>query len=239
MVPLSLKPFIILDLNGVLCHSMPMFKFVQERVDGHWHKTVSELRKGRVGNKMVFVRPGLKEFWTMLAESAFVCVWSSMKLENTRLVCDFLFEGLHKPALILGQNDCITVEGANRKVFMKSGDCELFLKVLKHKFWVRRAVLQNCPYEYEPNSYNTMLIDDSPEKSIFNPPDNAIFPDSYSSFKSPLSDLRTSIFPFVKRLVDSRLSVPDFVRENRIGGKPLDFRSSLYSSVRYYGARWL
>ena len=98
------KPFIVFDLNGVLCHSrqMPHVSYVRYSQPPDVDKDGDTL----INHKVVRARPGLKRFLLDVQAVAHVIVWSSMVLSNTEPIVSFLFHGLDPPYLVLGQESC-------------------------------------------------------------------------------------------------------------------------------------
>ena len=79
------------------------------------------------------------------------------------------------------------------------GDKPILLKDLEHVWTI-------FPWY---NESNTLLIDDSPYKVINNPLYTSIHPES-----SDYTALHTTIKPYLQRLLDSGLSITQFLSEN-------------------------
>lgn len=47
-----------------------------------------------MGPKVVRVRLGGRDYWSRIFEVAYLCIWSSMKLNTIELIFDSLIEGL-------------------------------------------------------------------------------------------------------------------------------------------------
>ena len=59
-----------------------------------------------VGPKVVLLRLGYKLFWERMSTMFHLCIWSFMKESIVDLVVEYLFAGMPKPAIVLGQEDC-------------------------------------------------------------------------------------------------------------------------------------
>ena len=95
-----------------------------------------------------------------------------------------------------------------------------FLKVLKKKLWVGVHVLKKVPHSCLPTPENTLLVDDSPTKSLLNLPGNTIFPDPWKCNRND-TFLENELGADIKRLACHPGSVPYFVLSNPIGNRPL------------------
>lgn len=97
---------LVFDLNGIFCHCLPRGRsalptwMVQDRAP--------DKGPAIVGPKAVLPRLGYKQFWERMTQMFYVCIWSSMKKSTVDLVVEFLFNGMSRPAIVLGQEDCIT-----------------------------------------------------------------------------------------------------------------------------------
>ena len=71
---------------------------------------------------------------------------------------------------------------------------------------------------------NTILIDDSPDKSVCNENGNAIFLETWNHTKRRDNVLMDDLLPWLQRLHSSCLEggLLEYVNENRIGLNPLD-----------------
>ncbi|KAK1263878.1 hypothetical protein QJS04_geneDACA008379 [Acorus gramineus] len=111
---------------------------------------------GTIGRKVVFKRPFCDEFLRFCFQRFDVGIWSSAQ------------------KFLQDQSDCTntgmkTIEDRHKP---------LFLKELK-KIWDN----QSCDLPWSKGRYtssNTLLIDDSPYKSLLNPPNSVIFPSPYA-----------------------------------------------------------
>ncbi|XP_043704329.1 eukaryotic translation initiation factor 5B-like isoform X2 [Telopea speciosissima] len=155
------KKLLILDLNGLLAD------------------IVSDAPKGfkadkKIARKSLFKRKHCDEFLKFCFERFDVGVWSSRHKKNVDGVVDFLMKDMkHKLLFCWDQSHCTntgfkTIENKHKP---------LVLKELK-KLWDKHD--PNLPWEKgDYNESNSLLVDDSPYKALCNPPNTAIFPDSY------------------------------------------------------------
>lgn len=98
--------------------------------------------------------------------------------------------------------------------FPEHPEGRLRLKVLHRGVWDRTKFRGN---QLRANSTNTLLIDSSPESSILNPRDNAIFPFPYVGGEHD-STLNGSLRSYLRGLLGSGLSVPQYVSRNAYFG---------------------
>ena len=219
------------DLNGVLCHTeripkVPKCSFSHPD-DRNYDGELATL----INRKAVRARPGMRDFLREVLGLAHVIVWSSMIMENTEAIVHFLFRDLPRPCLVLGQEACD--ELLNEKGFpvlkYGRGGGQQFLKHLRTRLWQGIPVLEGVPHGHWPTPGNTLLIDDSPHKSVLNPPGNVIFPDPWTGDENDTFLLGT-LAPYLRRLVLHPGSIPTFVKANPIGNAGLSPRDSDYKS---------
>lgn len=60
--------------------------------------------------KVVLPRLGYTLFWERMSPMFHVCIWSFMKKSYVNLVVEYLFIGMLKPTIVLGQDDCTMFE---------------------------------------------------------------------------------------------------------------------------------
>ncbi len=219
---------LVLDLNGILCQcvdksQLPKNAWVNP-VD--WHAFSSAVPT-LLGPKHVYTRPRLADFLAVVAEVADrVVVWSSMKRSTVELIAGFLFEGVKQPFEIMGQEFCTKVQiSPGRYLKDLSGTKEIFFKDLsKRVFSIGAASFHND---------NTLLIDDSPEKSVCNETGNAIFLESWSRSQRRDDVLMGTLAPWLRQLHSSCApgQLRQYVERNRIGRGPLQPSDPLYSHI--------
>jgi hypothetical protein len=227
------KPFIVFDLNGVLCHTRHI-----PRVSTTPYRSPEEMDYDGeldtlINRKAVRARPGLRAFLREVLDLAHVVIWSSMVLDNTEPIVRFLFAGLPNPCLVLGQEACDELfdeRGAPVPKFGEGGG-QQFLKVLRSRLWVGVPRLEGVPHRCWPTADNTLLVDDSPTKSVLNPPGTVVFPDTWDGHRKD-TFLVSELAPYLRRLVRHPGSVPDFVLSNPIGNGPLPPTSHVYRAIR-------
>ena len=86
-----------------------------------------------------------------------------MKRTTVKWVARYLFHDLPPPFAVLGQNHCKNIEIGDGQFFLSFNENKLiFLKVMPEQLF-------NCAAAAWPfNNDNTVLVDDSPEKSVCN-----------------------------------------------------------------------
>ncbi|KAL2623302.1 hypothetical protein R1flu_003507 [Riccia fluitans] len=167
---LNRKKLLVLDLNGLLLATYPKGK----KLPDHPHDA-------RVKKYRVYKRPGCEDFLQFCLENFVVGVWSSAQEDNVVALVDYLFqefvdkEARSKLVFVWHQSQCSKSkfrdpENTHKPVYLKEL-VKLWDKVEPHLPWEKG--------DYGPS--NTVLIDDSPQKAIRNPPYTAIFPDSYKA----------------------------------------------------------
>ena len=154
-------------MNGVLGQCIPKFELGRVR-------RVHEMRDNKfshetptiVGGKEVYAWQNLREFLRQLSNIALrIVVWTSMVRSNANLVASYLFTGNSKPYRILAQDQCKMILFPPRRL-SRPGQAGIFMKVLSEQLFHKSS-----PFTKE----NTLLIDDSREKSVCNESGKAIF----------------------------------------------------------------
>ena len=211
---------IVLDLNGVLCRCVERSSTRRHRrilredqhVYSSWIPTL-------VGPKGVYCRLRVREFLCLISGfAARVVVWSSIKRSTVELIARFLFHDLPSPFAILGQNKCVNIEiGDGQFVFSFNENKLIFLKIMLQELFKGSGVLS--PFTND----NTILIDDFPEKSVYNESGNVIFLESWSRNEPESNYLLDTLAPWLTHL--NTQCMPRFLQEyvdrNRIGCPPL------------------
>jgi len=214
---------VVFDLNGVLCECFDKsygrnFKKLYSVEDN----VLSNRTPTIVGTKAVFARQNVGEFLREVSTVANrVIVWTSMFKRNADVVVDYLFRDSPLPYAVLGQDRCKLIPLPNGKYY-HHGYRTLYMKVLSEGLFSssnERGVI---------NAQNTLLVDDSPRKSICNESGNAIFLDTWSHETRRDNVLMTELLPWLRRLHSNCPdgSLQQYVNEHRIGMKPLDGRHS-------------
>jgi hypothetical protein len=208
---------IVLDINGVLCLCMEKaatrrMLFVNDVKQGIHSPTVPTI----VGLKAVFMRPSLHEFFTTISEfAARVLIWSSMKRSTVEKIVQYLFRCLALPFDILGQDSCRRIETSwGKYLTVIGGSKEIFLKVLSEKLFIGSTCM---------DSQNTILIDDSPKKCVYNDSGNCLFLETWNPLDASDDFLLRTLGPWLLNLHKNcgRGQLRDFVNREQIGVRPL------------------
>lgn len=218
---------IVLDINGILCetaHSPASSRGSGNRAE------FSATVPAYIGPKSVYTRPGVREFLADIKTFLnTVVIWSSMKKSNSEEIVKYLFRDLYSPDLILGQDSCDKIQTSRNTFLMDQHNSEkmIFLKTLSSSLFNRRHELVDF------NSDNTLLIDDSPEKSVCNHTGNAIFLHPWRRVVSNDTFLSQELVPWLRRL---NFECPvgqlkEYVNSNRIGLPPLAPNSPLMKYI--------
>ena len=141
-----------------------------------------------------------------------------MKTSTIELIVCYLFHGLPPPFGILEQSHCTNIEIRDGQFVLSFNENKLiFLKILSQQLFGTAA--DSSPF----NNENTILIDDSLEKSVCNESGNAIFLGSWSRHHVENDFLLGTLALWLSRL--NNYCLPDklrkYVDQNRIGSSPL------------------
>ncbi|KAF5953966.1 hypothetical protein HYC85_006822 [Camellia sinensis] len=199
------KKLLVLGLNGLLVHR------VHSRYGVRTNVQIDRHPDGIAGNFLVFNRPYCSAFLEFCFERFEVGIWSSAREWNIDGVLSTITSGLkNKVLFVWDQEQCTdsgfkSLDNKNKPIFFKE------LGKLWKDFnlpWPRRQY----------SSSNTLLIEEEPCKALLNPPNTAIFPDSYEvgndndTVLGPEGELRE----FLNGLADAD-NVQSYVKENRVG----------------------
>ncbi|KAJ0247835.1 FCP1 homology domain-containing protein [Hirschfeldia incana] len=195
----STRNLIVFDLNGILA----------DIARGNTGDCVPD---GKISFRSVFKRPFVDTFLDFCFEKFDVGIWSSRRI-GLNYMTDIVM-GNHAKNLLFSfdQRICITT---NFKT-LENTTKPIFLKDLR-TVWNRFGTCLSCG-KRKYDETNTLLVDDSPDKALCNPPHTGIFPFPYQytdredSALGPDGELRK----YMERLVDAE-NVQKFVEENPIG----------------------
>ena len=201
-------------MNGVLGQCIP--KFELERV-----RRVHEMRDNIfshetptiVGGKAVYARQNLREFLRQLSNIAIrIVVRTWMVRSNADLVASYLFTGNSKPYRILAQDQCKMILFPPGRL-SRPGQPGIFMKVLSEQLFH-----ESSPFTKE----NTLLIDDSWEKSVCNESGNTIFLKPWTHEDQNDNVLLGRLLPWLESLHNGCLAgqLREYVNANRIGLGP-------------------
>lgn len=207
---------IVLDLNGILCHTSFKSNASTSRPYSLEDNVLCHRTPTIIGPKAVFARPNVGKFLrqvSLIADK--VLVWTSMLKRNAEPIAGHLFRGCREPYDILSQNQCSTIELSPGKSF-QLGQKVLYMKVLSE------TLFSNPSGETSFSPGNTLLIDDSPQKSICNENGNAVFFRTWSPQDKADDLLMGELLPWLRRLdCQEEGHLQGFVEANRIGLDPL------------------
>ena len=131
---------------------------------------------------------------------------------NADLVASYLFTENPKPYRILAQDQCKMILFPHRR-FSRPGQPGIFMKVLSEQLFH-----ESSPFTKE----NTLLIDDSREKSICNESGNAIFLKPWTHEDQNNNVLLGRLLPWLESLHNDYPAgqLREYVNANRIGLGP-------------------
>ncbi|MCE3050081.1 hypothetical protein HAX54_046441 [Datura stramonium] len=214
----SNKKLLVLDLNGLLADIFPL----QYVPYGFKVDTI-------VSGKAVFKRPFHDDFLQFCFEKFNVGVWSSRIRKNVELVLDFLLGNAKEKLLFCWDQSHCTDTGF--PVVGKRRNKPIILKKLK-KLWEKFE--PDLPWERgEYDESNTLLLDDSPHKALCNPPNTAVFPNTYrytderDDSLGPEGDLRV----YLEGLSMAE-NVQKYIESNPFGQRPITEKNASWCYYR-------
>jgi hypothetical protein len=223
---------VILDLIGVLRSCIQKSTVTRRGLQQKNYYTEGFVHSATiptyVGTKAIYVRPSLADFVRRVSEFADIMIWSSMMHSTTKQVVDYLFHNNVPPVAVYGQESCdtIKVEEGKELKYPKS-DKSIFLKTLSAQLFLGDAS------RYKKS--NTILIDDSPEKSILNDSGNVVFLKSWKHIvRNSSSDdyLIREVGSWLKRLhTKGQGQVLKYVNNHQLGVNLLVPGDVLYEIV--------
>lgn len=186
---------IVLDLNGVLCQCMPKSYAAKMKPYEFKDNVLCHRVPTIIGYKAVEDRQHVAEFLVELSKFAGrVVVWTSMMKNNAEPIVEHLFRSSKAPFDILAQEHCKKIE-VSRGEYHKRGDKCTFLKVLSEQLF------SNPSGDTTFTLDNTLLIDDTPEKSLCNEKGNAVFLDTWGHKQRKDTFLMEKLLPWLQRLI--------------------------------------
>lgn len=190
MIVIKIKPLLILDLNGILCHRIRPSREFRETKQNRPEQFFREI-VANVANTQVVARPDLDTLLEYL--SAFFClaIWTSAKARTANVLLKTLFpENIaNKLLFVWAQHDCqrTSANGTSVGDDVPFSDDVVFVKDIQH-VWNKYPLW---------NTNNTLLVDDSPEK-CFAWKENAVHPPPMNGLKAEIK----SISMFSETLLD-------------------------------------
>ena len=220
---------VVLDLNGILCECVGRSSLAKgvktyDAKDNNFSPECPTI----VGTKAVYVRPGLRDFLLELTQiTSRVVVWSSMLKRNAEPVVEFLFHGLKRPFDIFGQEQCRRIETSRGKFLRHPMNSQkhVYLKVLADQL-----------FSDPSNGFtkdNTLLIDDSPEKSVCNENGNAMFLLPWDHRCKADNFLMRNLAPWLRSLQENCAQghLREYVDAKRIGIDPVTSSNPLLPDI--------
>ena len=205
---------IVLDVNGVLGQCIPKFELGRvRRVHEMRDNIFSHETPTIIGGKAVYARQNLREFLRQLSNIALrIVVWTSMVRSNADLVASYLFTGNSRPYRILAQDQCKMIVFPPGRL-SRPGQTAIFMKVLSEQLFH-----ESSPFTKE----NTLLIDDSREKSVCSERRNAIFLKPWTHDDENDNVLLGRLLPWLESLHNGCPAgqLRQYVNANRIGLGP-------------------
>ncbi|XP_030452184.1 uncharacterized protein LOC115674019 isoform X2 [Syzygium oleosum] len=155
------RKLLILDINGLLADIVsPPPKDYKADIN--------------IARRAVFKRPFCVDFLKFCFERFDVGIWSSRNKKNVERVVNYLLGDMkHKLLFCWDLSHCT----ATRFRTLENKHKALVFKEVR-RLWEKHE--SSLPWEKgEYDESNTLLLDDSPYKALLNPPNTAVFPNSY------------------------------------------------------------
>jgi hypothetical protein len=136
------------------------------------------------------------------------------------LVVEYLFVGMPKPAIVLGQEDCTTIKDMRRNVMRNplKPQSVLFFKSLQSRFWWPPTSLDEG--RITATISNTILVDDCPYKFVCNLDECGLFPSPFTNNQVNNANMTKVLLPFYQSTFYSPMyDACDFVLNCRFGQK--------------------
>lgn len=180
-----MKNLVLLDVNGLL---IDKYHKIDVKDDIYDFRTQN--------NYYIYKRPYLNIFLDFIFTHFLVGIWSSMNKETTEdVLSNILSDEQFKQLLIV-----YTQEDCDVKGYFENGK-PIYLKNL-NKIWNKK--------KFEKYKLNTLLIDDSPYKSVLNPEYTSIHLRSFKythKYDSELIDLKN----FLQKSLGKSLNIKSFL----------------------------
>ncbi|KAG7541424.1 HAD-like superfamily [Arabidopsis thaliana x Arabidopsis arenosa] len=207
------RKLLVFDLNGILADIVQGF-------------TGPFVPDGKVSYRSVFRRPFVSSFLDFCFERFHVAIWSSRRVGLDYMVSIVMKNYSRNLLFCFDQNKCTTTKFKTQE----KNDKPLFLKDLR-TVWDQFGTCTSCG-KRKYDETNTLLVDDSPDKALCNPPHTGIFPSPYQytdrqdSALGPEGELRK----YLERLADAE-NVQKFVAENPFGQTAI---TEIHESWEFY-----
>ncbi|MED6140402.1 hypothetical protein PIB30_092804 [Stylosanthes scabra] len=202
------KKLLVLDINGLLADivSPPPKDLIPDSI---------------IARRAIFKRPFYLEFLNFCFEKFEVAIWSSRTKKNTDMVTDYLMGSMkHKLLFCWDAFHCTktsfkTPENKHKPLVFKD----------LRKIWEKHDPCLPWEKGYY-NESNTLLLDDSPYKALLNPPQNSVFPHTFSFQNRSDNSLggRGDVREYLDGLANAK-SMKKYVEEHPIGQQPITKRS--------------
>ena len=177
---------VILDINGLLIK-----RALSDR-------TPPASNSVRLGIYRIFIRPKVRQFLKFLLKHFCCAIWSSMTHNNLKPLLGLL----HREAKINEANFCFIFD-----------QHQCFARVNVYHPSKPGVLLLTKPFTsivVPHNIFNTLLIDDTPEKAMYNNKGTCISPTPYDgSINDDIFEAK--LIPYLIALYHSRLSISEFV----------------------------
>jgi hypothetical protein len=149
---------------------------------------------GQTRSRLVLLKPNLKEFHSACIKKFTIYIWSIAMKRNFSKHLEFIVE---KIGVLLLSSRIVD------QMFFLKNDHFLFEKLDKFIF---HKNVEDFFRLFPGRSFeNTLLVDDTPPKGMFNPCFNVIFFDTFCGSNTNNNYLFEMVFPYLESLYSSRM----------------------------------
>ena len=149
---IAIKPLLILDINGILCHRIRSLKKDKECSDSSYRTS-----EATISDTPIILRPRVQEFLDYLSQHFCLAIWTSATVNTAKMLLQTIIPQAqirNKLLFVWAQNRCDRLKNQDSLKEETTTPTTVFVKSLD-------KVYNRFPLW---NSSNTMLMDDSPEK---------------------------------------------------------------------------
>lgn len=107
LVTWNAKRFVlVIDLNGIFCKCHRIEH--EHNISPSWlvGQIMPDKMPAMIKSKFGIPWLGYKAFWRFYNFHVYVCIWSSMHIDNIKMICDYLFVELPQPLYMFIEQHC-------------------------------------------------------------------------------------------------------------------------------------
>ena len=185
-VPAKPKKLVVLDVNGFLVHRT----FRLEQKDSPYAPDAL------LGEFSVYVRPGAREFLKHLFSKCDVAVWATARKDNLDPIVEMLFTE-EMPVAVFDQRHVTLTDVLHPS---KPGK-PVWVKEMRTVFCDPRILRLDINHD----ASTTIIMDDSPYKTAWNPDFTSVFPSTWSPWEADDGLLKhgSVLYEFLEEFADA------------------------------------